>query len=170
MKKLIIGSVIVLAILLLSGLATPVSAGVEPSPFRDDTNKLGSIVNNLGSVDRRVGFVLTHPPDPCKSGMKGDLNRLDAMAGDLERLDNRLGGLIGEFPNNPQDLPEDVIAALSEVKSEAEGIVDRINDYLRDHGDGDPGNEFKEALVGVRTNAQQMVSRVNNYLIGEYIG
>ena len=124
MKKLIIGSAIVLAILLMSGLATPVSAGVEPSPFRDDVNKLGSIVNQLDSIGQRVEHAGVVPPNDQKPGtLRGTVNRLDAMVGDLERMDSRLGGLIGEFPNNPQDLPEDVIAALGEVKTEAqEGV------------------------------------------------
>jgi hypothetical protein len=171
MKKLIIGSVIVLTILLLSGLATPVSAGVEPSPFRDEVNKLGSIVNQLDSIGQRVEHAGVVPPNDQKPGtLRGTLNRLDAMGGDLERMDSRLGGLIGEFPNNPQDLPEDVIAALGEVKSEAQGIVDSINEYLRDPTNGDPPKVLTIALVGVLANAQQMVGRVNNYLIGEIIG
>lgn len=171
MKKLIIGSVIVLAILLMSGLAAPVSAGVEPSPFKVDINKLGSIVNHLDSIGHRVEHVGVVPPNDQKPGtLRGAVNRLDAMADDLGRLDGRLGGLIGEFPNNPQDLPEDVIAALGEVKSEAQGIVDSINEYLRDPGPGDPSKVFRLAIIGVLANAQQMVSRVNNYLIGENLG
>ena len=168
MKKLIIGSVLIIAVLMLSGLATPVSAGVEPSPFRD-INVLNSMVNELGSVERRTGFILAHPPDPVKPGLIGDLNRLDAMGDDLERLDNRLGGLIGTHPINSQDLPEDVIAAYGDVKAGAQGIVDDINAYLRDPTGGNPSNDFDEALIGLRSSAQQIITTINTYLIGQIL-
>ena len=169
MKKLIIGSVIVLAILLLSGIASPVSAGVEPSPFKDEINKLGSIVNNLDSINRRVEHKGVVPPNDQKPGtLIGTVNSLGAMENDLERIDGRLGGLIDTLPHNPQDLPEDVLAALGEVKAGAQCIVDSINDILRDPS-GDPDGLFEEALIGVRSSALAIIGTVDDYLIGEYI-
>lgn len=169
MKKLIIGSVIVLAILLLAGFATPVSAGVEPSPFKSEINKLGSIVNNLDSINTRVELVGVVPPNDQKPGtLRGTVNRLEAMAGELERLDIRMGGVIGELPAYPQKMLE-VIGAFGEVKASAQGIIGSINEYLRDPGPNDPPHEFVEALGEVRDGAQQIVSTVNEYLYGELI-
>lgn len=37
MKKVLIATIFVIGVLLLSATALPVSAGVEPSPFRDKT-------------------------------------------------------------------------------------------------------------------------------------
>jgi hypothetical protein len=166
MKRILIGPVMILVILLFSVLAGPVMAGVEPSPFHDDYNKLGSIINNLESVERRLGFILTHPPDPAKPGLNGEINRLEAMAGELEGLDNRLGGLIGSYPINPEDLPDDLYDAYGEVIESSQGIVDRINLFLRDPT-GDPPVEFGEALVGFRTIVQQIIFNVNEFINGK---
>jgi hypothetical protein len=52
MKKLLMTTILVLGLLLLSATAVPVSAGVEPSPFRDKTvlNRIRGAQNQLGPV------------------------------------------------------------------------------------------------------------------------
>ena len=47
-------------------IAGVVYAGVEPSPFRAETNKLNSVVNVLKSVDMRLeGILVSHSNAPC---------------------------------------------------------------------------------------------------------
>jgi len=159
--KLLIALFMIVASLMLSACTLPVSAGVEPSPFHQEVNKLGSVVNNLNSIDSRVENVLSKP---ANYGEQGTVNKLDSMAGKLGNLESRVES-IGDDVGDGIGSDLVVREAFEDVRGAAQGIGDRIDTFMREGAPSEEYPDFITALEQVSTAAQDIVVLVNG-LIG----
>ena len=86
-----------------TGAAT---AGIEPSPFKPEINKLDAVSHNLASIYDRIEKVLDCPPGDQKScpNVKGAVGRLYAINNKLLRLDGRVTSVADEVLDTPHDV------------------------------------------------------------------
>ena len=159
--KILTALFLVVASLMLSACTLPVSAGVEPSPFHQDVNELGSVVNNLDSIDSRVENVLSKP---ANYGKQGTVNQLDSMAGKLGRLEGRVEN-VGEEVGGGIGSDQVVRETFLDVRDAAQDIDDRIDTFMRESPPSEEYPDFVTALEQVSTAAHEIVGLVNYLLL-----
>lgn len=140
-------------IVLCLGLVPAVNAGIAPSPFRDDLGKLGAISNNLDSINDRLNHVLSKQLDPFDLGR---VNQLGAMEDKLDLINGRIMAVL--FAPQPEP-PKVIIDALTDVRDNAQAIVDTADAALKNSYEGED-----TALIGVREAAQDIVDLANEKL------
>ncbi len=129
-KKL---SCMVLVACLFTILSQPLaSAGVEPSPFLPEINKLHSIELNIAAINKRLAKI-----DESDTLPDGLANYLDAMANQMNILHARLQEVLLVLPspslNSPYDGQDEVVFSLDGIRGDSGGInliVDRISARL----------------------------------------
>lgn len=141
-------------VVLCLGLVPAVNAGIVPSPFRD-VGQLGAVSNGLASINDRLIHVLSTQLDPSEIGR---VNQLGAMEGEIDVLERISAVLFAPQPE-PPDMPR-VIVALTEVRDNAQAIVDTADAALKNPREGEDTAE----LIGVREAAQDIVDRANEIL------
>ena len=148
--------VLAVSLLLLNNFQT-VSAGVEPTPFQPEINKLHSIELNVATIDKRIGKL----PD-SNASMEGITNHLEEMAKKLGDLDTRLTDVLMVLPmpmyDNPYEGQDDVLSSLDGIKSDASSIYDVAEPM------GVEPTPFRDAAIAVKNNAQTIINRVNVYI------
>ncbi len=105
------------------------SAGVEPSPFQPEINKLHSIELNVAAINKRLAKL-----NESESLPEGTTNYLNAMANQMNGLHARLEEVLFVLPSpsltNPYDGQDEVVFALDGIKGDSGGlnlIIDKIS-------------------------------------------
>jgi hypothetical protein len=108
------------------------SAGVEPSPFQPEINKLHSIELNIAAINKRLAKITESDPLP-----DGLVNYLNAMANQMNALYVRLEEALLVLPSpsltSPYDGQDEVVFALDGIRGDSGGInliIDRITSRM----------------------------------------
>ena len=114
--------------LLILGLAAACLAGVEPSPFISEINKLHSIELNVAAINKRLAKV-----DEAETLPEGTTNYLNAMANQMQGLQTRLEEVLVVLPSpilgGAYVGQDEVVFALDSIRVDSKGafdIVERI--------------------------------------------
>lgn len=171
MKRLIIVVFFIVVVLLLSATAVPVSAGVEPSPFKLKTilNKVNVANNKLESVGNRLDRVLGLPDPDGNENLRALINKIFTITHytggccrDLVSAQEMFykGDLDGDQSNNYAE-------RLNETKERAVQILHRISERIE--ANLDKPAEFQEALMDLYNTAEKVVNLLEEY-IAEVMG
>lgn len=153
------------AVLILAGTGV---AGVEPSPFKPEINKLNAIENGLHSVGERVNLVLASPPgqNVQSPAVQGVVGRLSAMGNQLSLLDGMINSVMDEVLQTSPDgsVPKDLIPALDGVKTASQTVADSVGVFLGSN----PSIPivFSDALASVKGLSQTVADDAVRYLSG----
>jgi hypothetical protein len=103
MEKRKLGSVVAVLVCFLFALCSFAWAGIEPSPWKPEINKLNALENNLRSIHERVTRVLNIPPDPFtpSPNVNGAVGRLSAMENQLILVNHMLVSVMDEVLQTP---------------------------------------------------------------------
>jgi len=157
-KKAIMSLIILAVSLLLLNNVQTVSAGVEPSPFNSEINKLHSIELNVAAIDKQIGKLPESNASP-----EGITKQLEEIAKKLGDLDTRLADVLNVLPmpmyDDPYDGQEEVLSSLENIKSDASRIYDVAEPM------GVEPTPFKEAALSVQNNAHAIMNRADGILI-----
>lgn len=103
-------------------------AGVEPSPFQPEINKLHSIELNVAAINKRLAKI--SESDTLPDGL---INFLDAMANQMDILNARLQEVLLVLPSpsltSPYDGQDEVVFSLDAIKGDS-GSLNRIIDNI----------------------------------------
>ena len=128
MGKKVFFSVIAGALLVL-GIEGACLAGIEPSPFQPEINKLHSIELQAAAINKRVAKVNGFETLP-----DGATNYLNAMANQMESLKTRLEEVLYVLdpPSliNPYIGQDEVVFALDSIKADSKGTLDIMRKQL----------------------------------------
>ena len=123
-----IGFACLFACALLFASSRPASAGVEPSPFQPEINKLHSIELHISAINNRLAKFSNAEVLP-----DGSQNYLDAMALQMDSLSVRLSETLAALPAPSLQLPytgqDEVLFSLDAIREESGGmnqIIDSI--------------------------------------------
>lgn len=115
----------IVAGLLLWGVAGTVFAGVEPSPFQPEINKLHSIELNVAAINKRVAKLTEFKTLP-----EGATNYLSAMANQMQGLKARLEEVLLVLPEPKEGGAyigqDEVVFALHSIGVDSNDIVENI--------------------------------------------
>jgi hypothetical protein len=154
MKKGIALLIVLAVSFFLLSNAQIVSAGVAPTPWQPQINKLHSIELNIAAIDKRIGKL----PDSTASE-EGITNHLEEMANKLGDLDTRLKDVLDVLPMPSIDVPYDgqdeVLSSFEGMRSDASSIYD-VAERM-----GVEPTPFKEAALAVQNNASAIISRID---------
>lgn len=131
-KKLVLCWVVLAVSVLFLSSAHIVSAGVEPSPFQPELNKLHSIELNVAAINKRLANFRDSETLP-----DGAQNYLEAMANQMDVLNSRLTEVLNVLPSPSRDNPYDgqieVLFALDGIKIDSNdfnGLMDKITSRM----------------------------------------
>jgi hypothetical protein len=145
MKKKLLSMVFV-AGLLLVGITGTVFAGVEPSPFQPEINRLHSIRLNMAITQKGLDNLVIAPSLP-----RGTKAGLLAIKYELYVLDTQLGNILEELPPyDEQDLRQKgVLLALGGIRIDALSMEDPLDYILSRLGIGpSPFKEILDSITG----------------------
>jgi hypothetical protein len=111
-------AIIGITLLLLVGIAAPASAGLEPTPFRPEINKLNAVINELSQISGRLVDIeekMGVEPTPFIPVV----NELNAMSIQLNVVAIQVDAVLDVVPSGDPDVEE----ALALVAGEAQGVV-----------------------------------------------
>ena len=154
MKKKLVS--LLVAASLLCGLTGTVFAGIEPSPFQPQINKLNSIQLSMAFVQKSLGNVVV-----SKSVPFGTRGVLLGIKYNLTSLDKQLAGVLAELPPYSQlgEWQNGVYYALEGLRINALSMADPFDYILWRLGIGP--SPFKDIL-------DSMSSRITAYSRGSY--
>ena len=150
-------AVLGISLLLFVCLVSPVSAGVDPHPFK--ANQLNAVAHQLEAINAKLDAIFQPPPDDSLPNPKGLVGMLRATANRLDRLYDRV-----EAARPP---PDDNIPALTNVRDAAQEIVDTVEDILVPPDPCIPPPDDGNVLRGlgeVQAGAQAIVDLANLYI------
>ena len=143
---------------------TTLYAGIKPSPFRAETNKLEAVVLVTEALDMRLASVADVPIDPISPAMEGVIGKLEAMEIQLLVLDGRVADVVAGWPPDPI-LPEDTFNALSSVRDISEVVYYRVEGIIYDWRElFDDWPPIHNVLMGIKDGAESIIDRVTPYL------
>jgi hypothetical protein len=123
-------------------LLSPLLAGVEPSPFTQDINKLGAVTNGLNSGREGVKKLLGMLPDPDAPGtkQKDAVVRFEEIDKQIYLLNVMTFSIVTKFLAAPSDdlygdMRGEIVHALGMVRDASQGIGDVIIDTSLDWTD-----------------------------------
>ena len=154
MKKKLVS--LLVAASLLCGLTGTVFAGIEPSPFQPQINKLNSIQLSMAFVQKSLGNVVV-----SKSVPFGTRGVLLGIKYNLTSLDKQLTSVLAELPPYSQlgEWQNGVYYALEGLRINALSMADPFDYILWRLGIGP--SPFKDIL-------DSMSSRITAYSRGSY--
>lgn len=154
MKKKLVS--LLVAASLLCGLTGTVYAGIEPSPFQPQINKLNSIQLSMAFVQKSLGNVVV-----SKSVPFGTRGVLLGIKYNLTSLDKQLTSVLAELPPYSQlgEWQNGVYYALEGLRINALSMADPFDYILWRLGVGP--SPFKDIL-------DSMSSRITAYSRGSY--
>jgi hypothetical protein len=161
MKKMKILIPLILGILLLSTLAIPALAGVEPSPFRLDLKKLGNVENKLESYQTKLVRMTNNLPGEDETVKSGDIGKFWHLARDINRQKDKTEKIIMGLLPEQDPLPTEIQAALSSIKADANELNSIISPYL----ELSLPEDIIIAMTQVSNSALAMVSMIDGYLV-----
>jgi hypothetical protein len=148
--------------LLVLALAFPVEAGLDPSPFRPEINKLRAVENVLLAHFHHLDAVLAIPPDPYLP-VPALVNQLDAIAFHVAMQEVRVVTVVNPVLGVPPDpiLPPDLVPVMTDLQTAASGLLERAR-----AGFAVPPDDIRpiDALAGVEANALSLLNTINGYL------
>lgn len=112
--------VFVLMTLILVNLA---GAGVKPSPFKAQLNKLNSISNVLDSIKKRLNHLLVPTGKSVKADASGIAGQLSSMAEQFRELRTRMDDVQATFGDDTIDLPTEIKESLDIIERQASDIA-----------------------------------------------
>ena len=122
MKKRILLSVLAAGIFVL-GIEGVCLAGVEPSPFQPEINKLHSIELNIAAINKRLAKV-----EEAATLPEGTTNYLNAMANQMQGLQTRLEEVLlvlpSPIPGGAYIGQDDAVFALDSIRADSKGASD----------------------------------------------
>jgi hypothetical protein len=131
-KSFALYGVVLAVCVLFFGSAHVVSAGVEPSPFQPELNKLHSIELNVAAINKRLANL--RDSEILPDGAQG---YLEAMANQMDVLDSRLAEVLQVLPSpsltNPYDGQVEVLFALDGIQVDSKDfniLVDKITSRM----------------------------------------
>ena len=126
---------VVVAGFLLLGFTGTVSAGIGPSPFEPEINKLHSIELNVAAINKRLAKLNESETLP-----EGATNYLNAMANQMQGLKARLEEILPVLPLpslDPSYIGQDeVVFALDSIRGDSKGAYDIVEDIVSRMGVG----------------------------------
>jgi len=167
MRKIKTLGLIALILIVGAGSTQVANAGIEPSPFKSEINKLNAFNNHLTAIQEIVNRVLACPP---VGNTQGTVRRLSAMDRQLYLLDASVESLVEEvMGTQPDDQHDwnDVVPALTIVKDTAHEIVRSIDDPYLDCSHDDL--RLVDALEQISLTADMLVENATKY-IGDLSG
>lgn len=162
MRMIKILGLIALVLTVGAGSTQMATAGIEPSPFKPEINKLNAFDNHLTAIQEIVNRVLACPPN---GNMPGTVRRLSAMDRQLYLLDASVESLVEEvMGTQPDDQHDwnDVVPALTSVKDTAQEIVRSIDDPYLDCSSDDL--RLVDALKHISLTADMLVENATQYI------
>ena len=151
MKKRILLSVVVAGLFTFS-MTGAVFAGIEPSPWEPEINKLHSIELNIAAIQKRLVKLNEFETLP-----EGTVNYLNAMINKLGVLDTRLADTLYLLPSSSQldtETKEEVLFALDAISTDASSISSIIDIFERMGVEPTP---WREILSSINTRISQYV-------------
>ncbi len=149
-----------LGLLILSFFTIPAFAGVEPTPWHAQVNRLNAVMNGLDSINRRLEDVLP-PPDPFKLRMpapEGVMGRLEAMADQLNLLDDKITAAMSGVPLKPE--PVAIKTVLMDINRSAMETA-----RMARIGIGDTNEGVSNAFAKVQTAAEMITATVKDWMM-----
>lgn len=127
-------------------------AGIEPSPWMPEINKLHSIELNLGAIHKRMENLSNAPTLPA-----GALNYVEATANQTGVLNLRLWDVLAALPayGNLGGDQEEIRLALDGIRTDAGGVIDLLDLIARRMG---------VEPAPWKTSLQAMIIQINNYI------
>lgn len=145
-------------------VATPVLAGIEPSPFTPEINQCNAAVNMLEATDHKLNITLDKAP-VGEENITGALNQLEttekrlvSVGSFIDSIWSDIAAVMG-FEPSPFNDP-DLIAAFEAVQSAAQQVADTA---ARELPEGVP-SQFIDALGQVGFTAEELVENVTAYI------
>jgi len=109
--------------LLLLGIAGACFAGIEPSPWEPEINKLHSIELNIAAINKRLAKV-----EEAATLPEGTTNYLNAMANQMQGLQTRLEEVLlvlpSPIPGGAYIGQDDAVFALDSIRADSKGASD----------------------------------------------
>jgi hypothetical protein len=141
----------IVAGLLLWGVTGTVFAGVEPSPFQPEINKLHSIELQVAAINKRVAKLTEFKTLP-----EGATNYLSAMANQMQGLKLRLEEVLLVVPQpslvEPYIGQEEVVFALDSIRIDSKGAYDIVKEIASSHWGVEPSPFlplFNDVSIGI---------------------
>lgn len=100
------------------------AAGVEPSPFKSQLNKLNSISNVLDSINKRLNHLLAPTGRSPKADASGVADQLGSMAEQFRELRVRINDVHATFADDSIDLPKEIQESLDIIERQTSDIAD----------------------------------------------
>jgi len=151
MEKKIL-SVLVAGMLVL-GIVGVCLAGIEPSPWEPEINKLHSIELNIAAIEKRLVKL-----DELESPPPGTVNYLNAMENKLGVLDTRLADTLDLLPlysGLDMETKDEVFLALDAIRADASGMGDIFSRIAERMGvEPSPWRPVLNSIIG----------RINRYM------
>jgi hypothetical protein len=148
MRKLIIPVLFIIAVLFLSVIAVPVSAGFEPTPFQPRENEVLNMVKGLSVVNLKLEKMLIPRSSESKGVLNHRLDKVHLLKDYLGDLYQKLEEYVAALPDSePRGRKVEII--LEEGLFDFSAIVETLDDFLDDPGES-PDREFIAALVDLR--------------------
>jgi len=160
-------AMIAFLMLICISFTSAATAGIEPSPFRPEINKLNAVSHQLASIHDRIIKVLSCPPGKRSrcSKINGAVNRLSAVEKQLIRKGVRITSVFENILSTPSDdIHPDTLLVLSEIRDAAHGISDSIDAYFATPPDNTTPVEFIDMLGAIQSAAQD-IAKICTYYI-----
>lgn len=172
MKRIIVITIFAALLLLIPGSFKTVSAGVEPSPFRDEIGQMGSIINIMDMLDRQSGRVLLTAEDAMEKDMKAHINKLEALIHKAGLVNGRLDCIFEDVGYEITEVGDEGADEIDLMKSQGEmilhtanSILFKIDSYFELDPEIVPGiYEFGDTLQIFKIAVKDIVKNVNAFL------
>jgi hypothetical protein len=120
---------VVVAGLLILGIAGACPAGIEPSPFEPEINKLHSIEQSVAAINKRLTKLNEFETLP-----EGVTEYLNAMANQMQGLKGRLEEVLLVVPLPSYDAPyigqDEVVFVLDSIRIDSKEAFDIVEDIV----------------------------------------
>lgn len=111
-------------VLMMLIIVNAAGAGVEPSPFKPQLNKLNAISNVLESINKRLNHLLGPSDKSMKQNPAGIAGQLRSMANQFRELETRIGEIEATFRSEAVALPTEIKESLAIVERRTYDIAD----------------------------------------------
>jgi hypothetical protein len=133
--------------LLVLGITGGGLAGVEPSPWEPEINKLHSIELNIAVIEKRLVKL-----DVDETLPPGTVNRLNAMENKLGVLDTRLADtlyLLPPFSQLDTGTQEEIFLSVDAIRTDASGMGDIFSRIVERMGiEPSPWEPVLSSIIG----------------------
>jgi hypothetical protein len=150
-QKLVIR--VIIGLIILSCFSIPALAGVAPTPWHTQVNRLNSAMNSLHSVNTRLAEVFYNPPAP-----EGAIGKLDAMTNQLYGLNDKIMAALSGVPMKPE--PPEIGIVLMDINRGAMETVKITGIGMRNENEG-----LRNAFMKVQMAAEMIITTVKDWMM-----